>query len=155
MAQCFFIVLDDPFLSSLGQAERRLPAGVSNRTVGTKALLKHTHQHWDLTIDVIVDTDARLSGMQSVQPAGVLHERALPGDWHGQEKGIEPRIVEALADITAGRDDEALLVVWYSRELCRQLGTYLRSHAAAKQNQMSNKAAQPASEVIEMITPLG
>jgi len=45
----------------------------------------------------------------AVQAADVLRERALPGDRHGQKQGVKTRIVEALAEILAGRDNNQLL----------------------------------------------
>jgi hypothetical protein len=44
-----------------------------------------------------------------VQPAGILGKRAFPRDRHGKEKGIETGIIETLAEIAPGRDNDALL----------------------------------------------
>ena len=37
-----------------------------------------------------------------MEPASVLRERPAPGDWHRQEQGIEPRVIEALTEVAAG-----------------------------------------------------
>jgi hypothetical protein len=44
--------------------------------------------------------------MASMEPAAVLNVRALPGDRHGEKEGVEPGVIEALADVAARRDDE-------------------------------------------------
>lgn len=50
------------------------------------------------------DPDAVLAGVLPVHSAGVLRERALSRDGHRQHKGIERRMVEALADQFARRE---------------------------------------------------
>ena len=49
--------------------------------------------------------------MQALKAAGVLDEDAFPRDRHGEEEGVEPRVVEALSDVAAGGEDQALLAV--------------------------------------------
>ena len=49
---------------------------------------------------------AEVARLQAVQAAGVLNERSLPRHRQGQEQGVEPRVVEALADVPAGRDEQ-------------------------------------------------
>jgi hypothetical protein len=36
-----------------------------------------------------------------VKATNILLQRAAPGNWHGQKKRVEARIVEALANVTA------------------------------------------------------
>ena len=47
--------------------------------------------------------------METVQPAGILGKRAFLRDRHGKEKGIETGIIEILAEIAPGRDNDAFL----------------------------------------------
>jgi hypothetical protein len=47
--------------------------------------------------------------METMQPACVLHERPLPGDRQREKQRVEARIVEALADVAAGGQDQPLL----------------------------------------------
>jgi hypothetical protein len=47
--------------------------------------------------------------VQPVQSAGILGERSTPGYRHSQEQSIKPRIIEAFAEITAGRNKHTLL----------------------------------------------
>jgi hypothetical protein len=48
--------------------------------------------------------------VEAMQAPGVLHESALSRDWHREEERVEASVVEALADVTAGRKDEPLFV---------------------------------------------
>ena len=59
--------------------------------------------------------------MQPVEAAGVLHQRALPRDRQRQEQRVEPRVVEALADVPPRREEQSLLVVRDAAQLRRTL----------------------------------
>jgi hypothetical protein len=67
------------------------------------ARARHAH------VDIVVDDHLALGGVEAVQPASVLGKRAFPRDRHGNEKGIETGIIEALAEIAPGRDNDAFL----------------------------------------------
>ena len=45
----------------------------------------------------------RVSPHEAVQPAGVLGKNPAPGNRHRQKQGVEPRVIEAFAEITTRR----------------------------------------------------
>jgi hypothetical protein len=47
--------------------------------------------------------------VETVQPAGILGKRAFPRDRHGKEKRLERGVIETLAEIAPGRDNDAFL----------------------------------------------
>ncbi|MNR54630.1 hypothetical protein D3C85_1748540 [compost metagenome] len=49
-------------------------------------------------IDKVNDAYVGLAGMLAVQSPGILLKVALPGNWHGQDQGIQRRMVESFAD---------------------------------------------------------
>jgi hypothetical protein len=69
--------------------------------VALQSALVHTGQHGLTNIGVIVNLDNSLSVVEAVQTAYVLLEGPFPGDWHRQEKCIEPCIVKTFADIAS------------------------------------------------------
>ena len=100
-------------------------------------------------------TTSRFVRVQAVQPAGILGEHSAPGNRHGQEQGIEPCIIEALAEITTRRHQHPFLAV----RNCRQgFGCRPRlpsAHAAAENDDILRELRQTARPAVEMILALG
>ena len=71
-----------------------------------------------------------------MQPADVLLERALPGNGHGQEQRVQPGIVEAFADVTAGGQDDARLTLGHSGEGFHDGATLLPAHPAPEDKEV-------------------
>ena len=44
-----------------------------------------------------------------MQPTGILSKDSAPGNRHGQKQGVEPRIVESLAEIATRRHQDPFL----------------------------------------------
>ena len=105
-------------------------------------------------IHVVVDAHLGLARAQAVKAAGVLDERALPRDGHGQEEGVQPRVVEPLADVASGRQDEALLVARDGGQLRLGLPPCLGGHTALEHHEVTRKASQARGEVLEVVSPL-
>jgi len=89
-----------------------------------------------------------------VQTTGVLDQGSLPGDRQREEKRVEPRVVEALADVTPGRKHEAFLAFRNRRELLLHSAPRLGAHATLEHDKMAREFLKPGCEVIEMIFPL-
>ena len=49
-------------------------------------------------LDVIQDPHVILAAVRPVEPAGVLLQRSLPGYRHGQNEGVQWRVIESLTD---------------------------------------------------------
>jgi hypothetical protein len=64
-------------------------------------------QNWHSRIHMVGDENVRLPGILSVKPSHILGQCPLPGDRHRQEQRIEPRIVEAFANVASGRQYNA------------------------------------------------
>jgi hypothetical protein len=69
----------------------------------------HSGQNRHAHVDVVVDNHLTLRVVETVQPAGILGKRTFPRDRHGKEKRIEAGIIETLAEIAPGRDNDAFL----------------------------------------------
>jgi len=105
---------------------------VANGSVSAEALLKHPHKRWAVAVYIVVYLNLRFSGMESVQPPSILHQSALPGDRHGQERGVEPSIIEALTDIASGSQQDSLLVIGNGSQLLCYCTTLPSSRATAE-----------------------
>ena len=51
-----------------------------------------------LDIDIIVNMKIALAYAHSIEPTCVLSERTLPGNRHGEHKGVEARMIKAFPD---------------------------------------------------------
>src|SRR5206468_1018736 len=81
--------------------------------------------------------------------------RSLPRDRQREEERVEPCVVEALADVPAGREDESLLAVGNRGELLLCPTPLPGAHAAVEHDQIPRELLQLAAEVFEMVLPLG
>src|SRR3990172_8318335 len=104
------VVLDDELVG--GRAGLSLVLGVADGSIPAEPPLEHAQQHRHVAIDVVEDPDLPLPGASTVKPAGVLDQRSPPRHGKRQEERIQPRVVEAFADVASGREDEALLTLW-------------------------------------------
>lgn len=84
-----------------------LPGPVAEARVRALALSKHAPKDRDFVIDVVDDPDFVLGFVVAVKASCVLGHRPLPGDRHGEHEGVEPRVVEALADIATDSENNA------------------------------------------------
>lgn len=78
---------------------------ISNRAVAFRPALVHPRQHRNTTIYVVVDLHESFVVVETVQPAHVLLERALPGDRHRQEERIQTRVVKTFAYVAPRRQN--------------------------------------------------
>ena len=93
--------------------------------------------------------------VEAMQSARVLNQSALPRHRERQEERIEPSVVEALADVAAGREHEAFLSVGYRRESLLHRATLPRTHTALEHDQMPREFSQMIREPLEVILALG
>src|SRR5205823_1027945 len=103
------VELDRRLRAELCRCRRRLLPCIADRPVSAEPLLEHAGEQRNCRIHVIVDAHFGLPRAQPVKAPGVLDERALPRHGHGQEEGVQARVVESLADVASGRENEALL----------------------------------------------
>ena len=127
---------------------------VADRAVAPQPSLEHPEEHRHIAVDVIVDPDLGLAGMEAMQPARVLHERALPGDRQREEQRVEARIVEALADVATGGQDQALLVGRDRGKLVSGSVSSPSRHPPVKDDEVAREALQPVREELQMVLPL-
>ena len=57
---------------------------------------RHSGQNRNVGVDVIVYDHARLRRLRPIQSAGVLRQRALPGNRHGKEQRVERGVIKPL-----------------------------------------------------------
>ena len=87
----------------------------------------HPRQDGNPPIHIVVDPRLGLPRMQSMQPSCVLHDGAPPRDRHGQEQGVQSRLVEALPDVPPGRKDQEFLAIGYGGQSGQRLPALLRA----------------------------
>ena len=63
------------------------------------------------SIYIIVDNNVSFRGVLAMQSASIFGERPTPGYRHSEEQSVEPRIVEALAEVATCGDDHTFLSV--------------------------------------------
>ena len=89
-----------------GRQENRVADGL----IAAAAPVEHPRQHRHVEVRVVVDAHLALAVVEAVQSARVLGDRAAPRDRKRQEQRVQTRIVESLADVLAGRQDDPCLV---------------------------------------------
>ena len=89
-----------------------------------------------------------------MQPADILRQRAFPGDRHCQEQGVEPGVIEALADITPCREDQPFLIIIDIQRRMRGIPV-LCGHAATEYDDVFHKSGESLMKMLEVILPLG
>lgn len=72
---------------------------VAKGPISDFALRRHLREHWLVPIDVVVNDNVAFRRVQAMKTAGILREYSAPRNRHGQEQGVEPRIIETLAEI--------------------------------------------------------
>jgi len=87
--------------------------------------------------------------------AGVLDECPFPQHGEGEEERVEPRIVEALADVAPGREHEALLAVGNVRQVFPHASLLEGTHSTLQDDEMAREPLQPRGQGVQMIPPLG
>lgn len=112
--------LGDQIFVRFGVAERRLTPGVADGSVSAEALLEHSHEHGYFAIDIVEDPNLALAGMEAMETPRVLHERALPRHGKREEERVQAAVIEAFADVSPDREEEAVLVRWDGLELRAQ-----------------------------------
>src|SRR5439155_19398103 len=90
-----------------------------------------------------------------MESAGVLDQGALPREWHREEHRIEPRVIEPFADVAAGRDHEARLVVRDGCQSRRGGPPFSRCHAAVEGDQMVSYTPKAGGKGLKMVLAFG
>ena len=147
-----------------GKRNVRRPAGhgtcrklqcVAHRFIASTTAVEHPRQHRDVQVSVVVDAHLALAVMQPVQSTDVLRDRSMPGDGKRQEQGVEPGVVESLADVAAGRQEHAILMRWNRGQRGVRAIALGFAHATAKDDQVPHLGREAAGQLIEMIISLG
>jgi hypothetical protein len=73
--------------------------------------LVHAPENWYFGVDVVVDANVALGGVGATKATGVLRDGSLPSDRHRQQQRVESRVIEAFADVAAGGEYDARLIV--------------------------------------------
>ena len=76
--------------------------------------VEHPHLHRHVEVCVVIDLHDALACVEAVKTTDVLRDGAAPRGGHGEEKCIQPRVVESLAEETPGGDDDA----WLAAQRC-------------------------------------
>ena len=71
--------------------------GEADSFVGGQSFVVHFFQSRNVGVNVVEDDDVFFCPVVTVEAAGVLFYVSLPGDGHGQKKGVQSGVVEAFA----------------------------------------------------------
>ena len=137
-----------------GQGAGRQQDGVADRLVAGAALVEHAGKHRDIEVGVIVDADLALAIVEAMEAAGILGDDAAPGDRHGEEQGVEPRVVETFADEFAGGDHDARFIFRNGCEPGHRLAQGFPAHAALQDDQMGRVRPDQLGEDFDMLGAL-
>ena len=90
-----------------------------------------------------------------MQAPGVLDQGPLPGNGQRQEERVEPRIVEALADVAPGREQEAFLSRRDGGEPVTHVAAALAPMPPCRTTRCRANGRELAREVLEVVLALG
>src|ERR1019366_9301262 len=91
---------------------RAVNGPISKAPISSLPLERHLREHRLVPIDIVVNDNIAFRGVQAVQPAGILSKDSAPRNRHGQDQGIEPRVIEALTEIATRRHQHPFLASW-------------------------------------------
>jgi hypothetical protein len=94
-------------------------------------------------------------GVQAVQPAGILSKDSAPRNRHGQEQGIEPRVIEALTEIATRRHQHPFLASWNCGQGFGRPPRLPSAHAATENDDVLRELQQATRQYVEMILAFG
>src|ERR1043166_818399 len=126
---------------------------VTNRGVALQPTLVHPGQHQNVTVHIIVDLHKSLVVVETMQPAYILLQCALPGDRHGQKERVETRVVKPFSDVASRRQNHSRFVFRHCRQGCRYFPTLLFSHAALQDEDVLGNTCKLGCEILEMLSP--
>ena len=100
---------------------------IANGSIAGQPAFVHPRQDRNPPVHIVVDPHLGLRRMQSMQPTCVLHDGAPPRDRHGQEQGVQSRVVEALADVPPCGENQKLLTIGDGGQRRQRLSALLRA----------------------------
>jgi len=124
---------------------------IPKRLVPSEALLEHSRQHRDRRVDIIVHFDDVLAVVKTMQPPDVLLQRNMPRNRHRQKQGVEARIVESLANVAPGSDDNPRLL--FKDEFLHEAGAFFSGNATLEEINAVTVLAKPEAEQINVFGP--
>src|SRR5947209_3840132 len=92
--------------------------------------------------------------MRTVEPAGVLDDRALPGDRHRQQERVQTGIVEAFTDVATGCEHESGLVSRKVSQALERRAPGFDLDPAVTHDDVRYVLAERFGEPFEMVAPL-
>ena len=93
--------------------------------------------------------------MKTVQAADVLLQCATPGNWHGKEKRVKARVVEAFTDVTARGQQNSFFSVGNRGQLFGDGASLFGPHAAFQYYDVLHQTSQPGSKFIHLAGAFG
>ncbi len=93
--------------------------------------------------------------MGTVQAAGVLLQTTFPGNWHGQNQGIQGRVIEALTDQRGGRQEYPRGRFLQCLQTCQYVSPLLLRHASLQYEQLRDFPGQMGLQQSQVLRPSG
>ena len=84
---------------------------VPDRTISAQAPFEHACKHGYITVNIIVDANLGLVGVEAVESAGVLNKCSFPGYRQSQKQRVQSRIVKPFSNITPGCKNQPFFVI--------------------------------------------
>ena|GEM_PF-2865364 len=123
---------------------------VSHGAIADTTFLKHFREHWYLAVYVVHDSYFVFAWMESMQPAGILHERPFPGHRQGKEQGIEPGVIESFSDVSSGRENKPLFLQRNGGEPGFDFTPFFRRPSSPQNDDMPDEALQSVMQLFEV-----
>ena len=89
-----------------------------------------------------------------MEPASVLGDRPAPRNRKRQEQRVQPRVVESLAHVLAGCQDDARFLAWDGRQAVCDGLSLLLAQPGAQDHEVAHLLGEPALEAIHVVVPL-
>ena len=137
------------------KTNRSYPIPVTNCLIASAAFRRHAGEDRHPHVGVIIYDHVTLGVVETMQPAGILSEGAFPSNWHGKKKGIEAGIIETLAEVTSGRDDDAFLGLGNCCEPGGDVAALLLALPTAQYDHMSSETLKSLCDGLQMGGALG
>ena len=98
---------------------------------------------------------SRLASWRRCNRPAYWASRAFPRDRHGKEKGIETGIIETLAEIAPGRDNDAFLGLGNRGETRGDVAALLLALPTAQHDHMPRETLEALCKDLQVGGPLG
>ena len=127
---------------------------IAERAISRASPRRHPHQHWNTTIDIVIDNDLTFPIVEPVQTASILSKRSPPRDRHREKQRVESRIIEPLPEVSPSCNQQSLFVVSNRREALHQSAALSIALTALEDDNIFGKFLEAFGKQCHMVRAL-